>query len=303
MRQFFAILLLFATTASLANTPTTIHWLMVDLAPFRLVHGPEQGKGSSDQMEQMLIKLLPQYQHQSRFTSFERRELLHADPSALYCSFGVLANADRKAKMQLSIPAGVVMHIALATVSGSELSHHLQQQGGLADLNQLLSQGKFTGLLEKGRSYAPVIEQAQQNSNGLLAERSFMENNPVDLLLAGRVDFLIDYPHRIGYLQSRSRQPLRDLDYYQIAGAEGRAATYVACSKHPKAAEVITAVNQQLRQLWQDPLYQKHMLSWHDEESKQQLQQLIGHIQQYLIDDPAKTSATAGDAKANPAGQ
>lgn len=302
MRQFYAILLLFATSASLANTPTTIHWLMVDLAPFRLMHGPEQGKGSSDQMEQMLIKLLPQYQHQSRFVSFERRELLHADPSALYCSFGVLANADRKAKMQLSIPAGVVMHIALATVRGSTLSQQLQQSG-VADLKQLLSQGKFTGLLEKGRSYAPVIAQAQQNSQGLLAERSFMENNPVDLLLAGRIDFLIDYPHRISYLQSRSRQPLLDLDYYQIAGAEGRAATYVACSKHPKAAEVITAVNQQLLQLWPDPLYQKHMLSWYDDESKQQLQQLIGHIQQHLVDDTAKTSAATGDAKANPRGQ
>ncbi len=302
MRQFFAILLLFTTSASLANTPTTIHWLMVDLAPFRLMHGPEQGKGSSDQMEQMLIKLLPQYQHQSRFVSFERRELLHADPSALYCSFGVLANADRKAKMQLSIPAAVVMHIALATVRGSALSQQLQQSG-VADLQQLLSQGKFTGLLEKGRSYAPVIEQAQQNSSGLLAERSFMENNPVDLLLAGRIDFLIDYPHRISYLQSRSRQPLLDLDYYQIAGAEGRAATYVACSKHPKAAEVITAVNQQLLQLWPDPLYQKHMLSWYDDESKQQLQQLIGHIQQHLVDDTAKTSAATGDAKANPKGQ
>lgn len=302
MRQFFAILLLFTTSASLANTPTTIHWLMVDLAPFRLMHGPEQGKGSSDQMEQMLIKLLPQYQHQSRFVSFERRELLHADPSALYCSFGVLANADRKAKMQLSIPAAVVMHIALATVRGSALSQQLQQSG-VADLQQLLSQGKFTGLLEKGRSYAPVIAQAQQNSSGLLAERSFMENNPVDLLLAGRIDFLIDYPHRISYLQSRSRQPLLDLDYYQIAGAEGRAATYVACSKHPKAAEVITAVNQQLLQLWPDPLYQKHMLSWYDDESKQQLQQLIGHIQQHLVDDTAKTSAATGDAKANPGGQ
>ncbi len=302
MRQFFAILLLFTTSASLANPPTTIHWLMVDLAPFRLMHGPEQGKGSSDQMEQMLIKLLPQYQHQSRFVSFERRELLHADPSALYCSFGVLANADRKAKMQLSIPAAVVMHIALATVRGSALSQQLQQSG-VADLQQLLSQGKFTGLLEKGRSYAPVIEQAQQNSSGLLAERSFMENNPVDLLLAGRIDFLIDYPHRISYLQSRSRQPLLDLDYYQIAGAEGRAATYVACSKHPKAAEVITAVNQQLLQLWPDPLYQKHMLSWYDDESKQQLQQLIGHIQQHLVDDTAKTSAATGDAKANPKGQ
>lgn len=302
MRQFFAILLLFTTSASLANPPTTIHWLMVDLAPFRLMHGPEQGKGSSDQMEQMLIKLLPQYQHQSRFVSFERRELLHADPSALYCSFGVLANADRKAKMQLSIPAAVVMHIALATIRGSALSQQLQQSG-VADLQQLLSQGKFTGLLEKGRSYAPVIEQAQQNSSGLLAERSFMENNPVDLLLAGRIDFLIDYPHRISYLQSRSRQPLLDLDYYQIAGAEGRAATYVACSKHPKAAEVITAVNQQLLQLWPDPLYQKHMLSWYDDESKQQLQQLIGHIQQHLVDDTAKTSAATGDAKANPKGQ
>lgn len=295
MRQIYAILLLFVTKTALAAPATTIHWLMADLAPFRLIHGPEQGKGSTDQMEKMLIKLLPQYQHNSRFVSFERREILHRDPSALYCSFGLLANAERKANMLLSIPAGVVMQIALATVRGSALSQQLQQQGGVVDLTQLLSEGTFTGLLEKGRSYAPVIAQAQANSDGLLTERSFMENNPVDLLLAGRIDFLIDYPHRISYLQSRSRQPLLELDYYPVAGAEGRAATYVACSKHPDAANAIKDINQQLLLLWQNPTYQQHMLSWYDDESKQQLQQLIGHIKQHLPDaaTPAQGSTKA----------
>lgn len=305
MRQFCATLLLFVAGNCLAATPTTIHWLMVDLAPFRLLHGPEQGKGSSDQMEKMLIKLLPQYQHKSRFTSFERRELLHVDTGTLYCSFGILANEKRKKTMELSIPAGVVMHMAMATLSQSALSQHLSQQlaqplsepvsknNGAVDLEKLLHEHQFTGLLEKGRSYAPAIEQALKNPNALLAQRSFTENNPVDLLLAGRVDFLIDYPHRISYLQSKSRQPLSDLDYFPVAGAEQRDATYVGCSKHPKAKEVITAVNQQLLTLWANPDYQRQMLSWYDDENKQQLQQLIRHIQQHLFsnDMPAKVIA------------
>ena len=103
MRQFCATLLLLVTGNCLAATPTTIHWLMVDLAPFRLMHGPEQGKGSSDQMEQMLIKLLPQYQHQSRFVSFERREILHGDASKLYCSFGILSNPKRVRNSELKL--------------------------------------------------------------------------------------------------------------------------------------------------------------------------------------------------------
>jgi len=293
MRQFCATLLLLVTGNCLAATPPTIHWLMVDLAPFRLVDGPEQGKGSSDQMEKMLIKLLPQYQHKSRFTSFARREVLHADTSALYCSFSILATKHRKDTMELSIPSGVVMHIALATLSNSPLSQHLRQHTGAVDLAELLSKHQFTGLLEKDRSYAPSIEQALKQPDGLLAQRSFTENNPVDLLLAGRVDFLIDYPHRISYLQSKSRLPLSDLDYFPVAGAEQRDATYVGCSKHPKAKEVIAAVNQQLLTLWADPAYLQQMLSWYDDENKQQLQQLIQHIQQHLFsnDLPAKVTA------------
>jgi uncharacterized protein (TIGR02285 family) len=291
MRQFCATLLLFVAGNSLAATPTTIHWLMVDLAPFRLVDGPEQGKGSSDQMEKMLIKLLPQYQHKSRFTSFARREVLHTDTSALYCSFSILGTKKRKETMELSIPSGVVMHIALATLSNSPLSQYLHQQTGAVDLVALLSKHQFTGLLEKGRSYAPSIEQAQKNPDGLLTQRSFAENNPVDLLLAGRVDFLIDYPHRISYLQSKSRQPLSELDYFPVAGAEQRDATYVACSKHPKAKEVITAVNQQLLSLWTNPAYLEQMLSWYDDENKQQLQQLIQHIQQHLLNNEAAPNA------------
>lgn len=292
MRQFCVTLLLFVAGNCLATTPTTIHWLMVDLAPFRLLNGPEQGKGSSDQMEKMLIKLLPQYQHKSRFTSFERRELLHADTSTLYCSFSVLGTKKRKETMELSIPSGVVMHIALATLSNSPLSQHLRQQTGPVDLAQLLNQHQFTGLLEKGRSYAPAIEQALKNPNALLAQRSFTENNPVDLLLAGRVDFLIDYPHRISYLQSSSKQPHFDLDYFPVAGAEQRDATYVACSKHPKAKEVIEQVNQQLLTLWADQDYLRQMLSWYDDENKQQLQQLIQHIQQHLFNTAAAAKMT-----------
>lgn len=297
MRQFSATLLLliallFVAGNCLAATPTTIHWLMVDLAPFRLLNGPEQGKGSSDQMEKMLIKLLPQYQHKSRFTSFARREVLHADTSALYCSFSILGTKERKESMELSIPSGVVMHIALATLSNSSLSQQLRQQTGAVDLVELLSKHQFTGLLEKDRSYAPSIEQALKKPDGLLAQRSFTENNPVDLLLAGRVDFLIDYPHRISYLQSKSRQPLSDLDYFPVAGAEQRDATYVGCSKHPKAKEVITAVNQQLLTLWADPAYLQQMLSWYDDENKQQLQQLIQHIQQHLFSNKTAPEVT-----------
>lgn len=290
MRQFCATLLLLVTGNCLAATPTTIHWLMVDLAPFRLLHGPEQGKGSSDQMEKMLIKLLPQYQHKSRFTSFERRELLHADTGTLYCSFGILANEKRRKTMELSIPAGVVMHIALATPAHSPLSQYLTQHltqsdsgnEGAVDLAKLLSEHQFSGLLEKGRSYAPTIEEALKKPQALLAQRSFSENNPVDILLAGRVDFLIDYPHRISYLKSKSRQPLADLDYFPIAGAQGMDETYVGCSKHPQAREVIAAVNQQLVGLWPDVAYQQQMLSWYDDENKQQLQQLMQQLIQQL---------------------
>lgn len=302
MRQFCATLLLFVAGNCLAATPTTIHWLMVDLAPFRLLHGPEQGEGSSDQMEKMLTKLLPQYQHKSRFTNFERRELLHIDTSTLYCSFGILANEKRKETMELSIPAGVVMHMALVTLSNSPLSQHLKQQlikqQGAVDLAKLLSTHQFTGLLEQGRSYPPAVEQALKKPKTLMAKRSFTENNPVDLLLADRVDFLIDYPHRISYLQSKSRQPLLDLEYFPVAGAEQRDATYVGCSKHPKAKEVIAAVNQQLLTLWADPDYQRQMLSWYDDENKQQLQQLIRHIQQHL---PASSAKAQNDHSAGSA--
>lgn len=293
MRQICATLLLFAASQSLAATPTTIHWLMVDLAPFRLLHGPEQGKGSSDQMEKMLIKLLPQYQHKSRFVSFERRELLHADTSTLYCSFGILANEKRRASMQLSLPAGVVMHIALATLNDGPLSRHLQQQQGPVDLATLLSTHQFTGLLEKGRSYAPSIEEALKHPGELLTQRSYSENNPVDLLLAERVDFLIDYPHRVSYLQSNSRQPLLDLDYFPVAGAEGLDETYVGCSKHPAATDVIKQVNKQLIKLWPDPAYQKQMLSWYDDESKQQLQQLMQQLMQQLPQSGQNTTTAA----------
>ena len=73
------ILLMIGLSGQTLAAEPVIHWLMSDLAPFRIFSGPAQGQGSSDQMEKMLIELLPQYQHRSRFVSFERREVLHSD--------------------------------------------------------------------------------------------------------------------------------------------------------------------------------------------------------------------------------
>jgi len=259
-----------------------IHWLMSDLAPFRILSGPAQGQGSADLMEKMLLAQLPQYQHHSRFVSAERREILRSDPTALYCSFGILSTPKRQQSMVMSVPSGVLMPVALATLHNSKLDQELRLNP-IVDLAQLVRRQQYFGLLETGRAYPALIEQARAIPDNLLGEHSALDVNPVDLLLAGRVDYLLEYPHRATYLLNSSKQPTATLHFYLLAGDEKFQTTHVACSKHPAATKVIQDINQQLVKLWATAEYQQKMLSWHDDESRLALQQLIHQVQAQLM--------------------
>jgi len=273
-----------------ATAEPVIYWLMSDLAPFRILAGPVKGQGSSDLMEKMLIARLPDYQHRTRFVSFERREILHGDASALYCSFGILNNSKRQQQMLLSLPAGVVMPVALAAVAGSQLDQELNAQPQpVVDLQQLVSRKRFLGLLESGRSYPKLIEQARALPNRFLGDHSAIEQNPVDLLLAGRVDYLLEYPHRVNFLLNASKQPDAKLRFYLLAGDDNYQSTYVGCSKHPAAPKLINDMNQQLIQLWANADYQQKMLSWHDDKSKLALQQFMLQVQAQLLKQQTST--------------
>ncbi|OBP13640.1 hypothetical protein A5320_17090 [Rheinheimera sp. SA_1] len=288
------VLLLFGLSGHAAAAEPVVHWLLSDLAPFRILSGPAQGQGSSDLMEKMLMAQLPQYQHRSRFVSFERREVLHGDASALYCSFGILNNAKRQRQMLMSVPAGVVMPVALATVADSKLDQELQQlQVPVVDLQQLVSRQRYLGLLESGRGYPQLIDQARTIPGGLLGDHSAIDQNPVDLLLGGRVDYLLEYPHRVNFLLNSSKQPTATLHFYLLAGDDSYQTTYVACSKHPAAPKLINDINQQLVKLWANPEYQQKMLSWHDDKSKLALQQLMQQVQSQLVNQQTKPSSTA----------
>lgn len=290
------ILCLIGLSGQVMASAPVIHWLTSDLAPFRILSGPSKGQGSSDLMEKMLMAQLPQYQHQSRFVSVERREILRSDASGLYCSFGILSTPKRQQQMLISIPVGVLMPVALATVADSKLDR-LIQANPVVDLAQLVRRKQYFGLLESGRAYPDLIEQVKTIPGNLLGEHSTLDLNPVDLLLAGRVDYLLEYPHRANYLLNASKQPTATLNFYSLAGSEQFQTTHVACSKHPAAPQVIKDINQQLVKLWTYPEYQQNMLSWHDEESRQALQQLIQQVQSQLVQkrpanvDPLSKSA------------
>jgi len=286
------VLLLFGLSGHAAAAEPVVHWLLSDLAPFRILSGPAQGQGSFDLMEKMLMAQLPQYQHRSRFVSFERREVLHGDASALYCSFGIVNNAKRQRQMLMSVPAGVVMPVALATVADSKLDQELQQVP-VVDLQQLVSRQRYLGLLESGRRYPQLIDQARAILGGLLGDHSAIDQNLVDLLLGGRVDYLLEYPHRVNFLLNSSKQPTATLHFYLLAGDDSYQTTYVACSKHPAAPKLINDINQQLVKLWANPEYQQKMLSWHDDKSKLALQQLMQQVQSQLVNQQTKPGSTA----------
>ncbi len=233
-------------------------------------------------MEQLLIQRLPKYLHRSRFVSLERGDLLHSDASQLTCSFGILDTEQRRQKMLFSLPSGVVMPVMLITPVDSVLAKSLGA-AKYVELQALLRQQKYSGVIEQGRHYSPLVQQALQQPKNGLNSVSFVQNNPVDLLLGKRVDFLLDYPNRVRFMQTSAHHPDAQLAYYALTDEQPYLTTHVGCSKHPLAPKLMLAINQQLKQLWQQPAYQKHILSWHDPATQQQLQHYIEQLKLSIL--------------------
>jgi uncharacterized protein (TIGR02285 family) len=283
-RMKTAALLLLLLLPCFVLAKPSIDWMSAHWPPFRMTEGAQKGQGHIDQLQQMLIAVLPQYEHQVHYNNLVRVEHSIAAPTAQTCIFALLFTESRAKVLRYSIPAVMSLNVMMHVRSNHPLARQWQSQSGV-ELADVVAEPAINGIVEHSRGYPAVVTRYLDVTGSNLSRQSLHKVNPIDLLTAGRVDYLIELPERVRYFQSISQQkgPITDLP---IRGLNALTYSYVACQASAEGDRRLHDINAALVKLRMSPVYQKVMMQWI---SPHRQQTFLQALPQFVSDETSPT--------------
>jgi uncharacterized protein (TIGR02285 family) len=244
-----------------------IVWVVADGPPYHVsgAAGPalrieDLGQGSNDRLMAELARELPQFRHEILHISRSRlwKDMRAGEPR---CYSDAFKTPERLAfahfsSVAPSLPMVVVTRPGTLRASPEGVSLH-----------ELLSRAALRPLFEAGRSYGPLMD-AQIKAAG--AARAGLPSSPqvLHMLLAGRMDYLIEYPMVLEHYRSQLK-PAPVFDYHALLEERDPQPTHVACTRGPWGLKVIEAVDAAVRRLALRPETRKLMTPWLPDEVAQ----------------------------------
>ena len=262
-----------------AMAEETITWMTADRPTSYILHGPDKGMGVVDQLYRLLWKEMPEYDHQTRPMSFGRALKEMAEGKNI-CAVGFIS-PEREAVGCFSIPAVVSLPYSIVARKG-----HLEGIFGDVEaisLCGLLARGDLKGGVVQKRSYGslnPLIA-AEEDRKMLYVLTPGADK--VEMLLKGRIDYLVEIAPFMTYQAKQSgNQDL--LTSFAIEESKERALTAsVFCANTKFGQEVITKVNDIIREHRAEPAYLEMLERWYDPNSRPRLRE---QYRKTILHDP-----------------
>jgi len=259
--------LLLALSAAPAWAGDKISWGWADSAPFMIPEGPDRDQGIYDQIRALLKKRLPQYEHEEVAAPIPRI-LKEIKAESHWCWLAARKTPEREAFAYFSLPAALVMPPRIII----RKDHRKAYEGmGELSLKTLLEQHPERASFMRERSYSPEVDALLlQNPPGHLHSTRHVA---VQLILAERIDYLLEYPAMAFYLAKRSGHEgaLMALPFKEMSS---HSLDRVMCPKTEWGRQVIAAVDAVLLAERPTPAYRRMLESWHDDEGVQRIRQL-----------------------------
>ncbi len=176
-----------------------------------------------------MIKALPQYKHQINQIHLARIVKVSATTSENHCTFGLRYTPERDKRTYFSQPAGMLPNLAINLLTNHNKLKTLNSVEAV-QMKELVKDPDLLGLIENDRAYPAVIAAQINKAGSNLGSSSMTTMNPVQLLAAKRVDYVVDYPNRLRYFGLEAGQEVQ-LVFKPIAEIPNFSYTYVSCSK------------------------------------------------------------------------
>lgn len=259
-------------TSCVASAQPVMVWYASHWPPFRISEGPYAGQGRYDVLLQQLMQALPQYKHQIRQIHLARITRISALTKESHCTFGLRYTKERATKGLLSEPAALITNLEINYMPSNSKAVKTFASQPLVNLKVLSRQQDLLGLLEADRAYPKLVSEHLDKPGSNLGSSSMSTLNPAQLLNAKRVDYVVDYPHRLAFFAKEAGLNLL-FSSRPIQGLEPVSYGYVVCSKTAEGEQWMVDINKVLPELKQRQSYQDAMLLWATDSEKQLLLQ------------------------------
>jgi uncharacterized protein (TIGR02285 family) len=254
-----------ALLSASASAREVVPWAALDFPPFQIRDGEYRGSGSFDGLLDLLVRQLPEYEHDVITMTFARREEEIRQGQRL-CTPGLFRTAEREKLLVFSLPA--LIHLDNRLVFLASRADRFPG-GHEVDLESMLRRQDLIGGIINQRSFAPNIDpllRQYANAPNVLV-RSLKSSQMFELLGSGEIDYTILFPHEAAYL-SRQLHSRQEIALRPIAGTPPYIFTHVACTKGPWGEDMIARINRVLRAHRETPEYRALSERWYNEPDK-----------------------------------
>lgn len=261
-----------------ASAKERIFWLVRDLPPFTILEGPEKGQGVIDQLLPLLIRQMPEYDHNIVRVNRARGIQMLQDLNSFTCDPTLLWTPERAEYVRFSVPSLGVLSGGLVLRKDSEALVAPYLDGQEVDLHGLLSKAPLKLGVVAERSYGTQIDAILRQLPDTAFSRHYGNDATANLLQMqqlGRLRMVLGYWPEVRYLVEQQGGALADYRFHPVQGVNRYQFLHVGCSNSELGREAIAHIDQLLPALrrdvlpglyarWLDPALQEDYL----EESK-----------------------------------
>jgi len=201
-------------------------------------------KGWGMDIQRMIQRELPQYQHRNLIMNPARRAAEFKSKKNI-CSIGLFKKPERKAYMHFGLRD--IMTFPLQLYMRREMFEQLGRPKQLS-LQTLLENDQAVLAVTKGRSYGSILDNLLKRFEGsdhiLVRSTSEQKSSAFAMLKVVRIDFLIEYHEEVN-----TTETIHDLVAVPLEEIPEMVFGHVACAKTEWGSKAIKAINKALVKL------------------------------------------------------
>lgn len=265
-----ALLSLLAASGG-AFAKDTITWGWIDNAPGSIPTGSDRNRGIEDQIRALVKERLVNHTHEEVQAPIPR-VLQEIRSGNTWCSTGFVKTAEREGFAHFSVPAAFWLPPKIVVRRDKRAGFDAL---GELSLEQLLASPAMRTGVVRGRAYGPAIDGLLQRKPPAHLHSDYVDG--LKMLLADRLDYVIELPIRAAYVSRRlgSENQLVALPFREMSG---HITTHILCPKNEWGQKVIAEIDAVLRAERASPRYRQIIESWSDEDSVQQIRRIYDTV-------------------------
>lgn len=243
----------------------TLNWAINTAPPFHIVQGAYQDQGICDALMHAVEDTLPNYQTsrtlmpQTRIGVMFERDTNQCFPCMIYRPYDAQQRTVLSAPTHRYQPHGI---IALPRVA----ARMREQFGDPVPLHLLLESNDFRFGQPAGRQYGalqPLLNLHEGTSSyRVLRTGEYATVAILDMILAGRIDYTLDYHTLVRYHQ---RTGQGELEFVEVAETQGQHVLgAIGCTNNAWGRDMIATINQNIDEIRQHPTFLQSLGLWFD---------------------------------------